>query len=521
MVSPVKEQEDGKGSQLKEGLKISDDLKNLGNHLLKEGGIPEDKVQELKLALAKVEHYTSLQKEEDAIMEKKLNEALKDLHEVKATIKRKKEESGQVDKVIQKVAEEEYNDQTAPKNRRKRQVTSLLGQSQIQTAQPIIAQPVIAGQLLAEAVTATNVTTLGSNNSTLPGQATSILGNSNTTMTNATSGVANANLTSTTSQPLTNLTNNALIQGANHSSNATVATNFPSKNNTASIALLPMPVSNSTDKGSLVMSVTKKEKELETAPKGLLLKVINPGNSTLKIGQTVDGNLNPMNVSTNASNTTGAIGSTLGSNTNTTSFMSSPAVSNLTLSNNSTKVENSTDRPVTGSIGLLGLGGSNATNTTEAPGSISLSPVTNSSKPNLLLGTTGQTASTNTTAGSNQTALNNLGKVMDSSPASSRVIMGSGQPVANAPGMPGSARVVMQPQGAAPPPTNVNPSMLQSNPAAPMPSRPVALRPGSPAQHPGASPELSSLFHETGDRGGLFPWDSNPKAKERESVAII
>ena len=53
-------------------------------------------------------------------------------------------------------------------------------------------------------------------------------------------------------------------------------------------------VNSSSNNTNGMNAVEKEEAELETAPKGLILVVKNAGQSNLKVGQQVDGNLNPL-----------------------------------------------------------------------------------------------------------------------------------------------------------------------------------------------------------------------------------
>lgn len=81
-------------------------------------------------------------------------------------------------------------------------------------------------------------------------------------------------------------------------------------------------VNSSSNNTNGMNAVEKEEAELETAPKGLILVVKNAGQSNLKVGQQVDGNLNPLKQSNsslengNTWNSTNSLPSTLQANNN-------------------------------------------------------------------------------------------------------------------------------------------------------------------------------------------------------------
>ena len=83
-------------------------------------------------------------------------------------------------------------------------------------------------------------------------------------------------------------------------------------------------------------------------------------------------------------------------------------------------------------------------------------------------------------------------------------------------GMPEGARAVMQPQGA-----NPGGRVMLGNPAGAVPGGPMAVRADRVEQRAGgASPEDSSIFHESGDSSSIFHWNVDDAKAKAKSVAM-
>ena len=325
---------------MEDGLRESNDLLKLADMLSRDKDLPRDQVRRIQEAIVRGAEYPEqpLLEEDRKETEARLKDVLGKLKQLQDTIREEEvlngEEQAEVRKILHKM------NQSPEKKREKRQVPAgpppqqqqqqqqplnLLmpgvpqqQQQQQQPFQPAAAvmsgMPPISAAVKSDGSPASN-TTAGADTQNVLGlgqqpvinnnkgkSATSssavgvitLLGGAGasgptaaTTKSIGVLGIGNKNGTAaatySTSIVLSN--NGTTNTTAQPGSLGMTSNNNNTNNNGSSNPLVPIGLTNPAD---------KKEAQLEAAPKGVVLKVISKGESNLKVGQLVNGNLDPI-----------------------------------------------------------------------------------------------------------------------------------------------------------------------------------------------------------------------------------